>query len=371
MMMDKETRSTFLKPLLAAFVSLLLLPVAFLLLYIGIARALESEVRLPLLFAIAAAGLAVACLLFVRSVRTVRSRFRTMITGMQSLLEGDRLALQRTMPVDAGDELGQLGDAFNELQQYIATQYADVERELKLAYGVQQNLLPAGGRNVAGFRFAAVCVQTKEVGGDFYDIVQLDETRAAVIVGDVAGKGMQAALLMSALLALFRREIRLGGTAAEVLERLNRLMFGALQGQLFITAGIAVFDSGLPEVEYASAGHMPPWVLAEGGAEETELSALPLGILPQTAYRNYRIAFPAGARFVLYTDGLVEGEDADGEAVGFARFARDLQELDAAEPLARQAERLMARTSSARDSRHADDRTVMLVARTDPGRSFR
>ncbi|MDF2668851.1 MAG: hypothetical protein K0R67_1157 [Paenibacillus sp.] len=346
-----------------AYLGLLLVPVSLLLTYVWISQSRGEEINPIYLFVIAGCGFIIGYLCFYQVAKAFRQRFRVMITGMREMMEGDRRSLQGKMENLSADEFGQLGLAFNDLQGYISEQYAGVERELQLAYTVQQSLLPQGESSIAGFHIAALCRQTREVGGDFYDIVRLGDRRVALLVGDVAGKGLQAAMLMSVVMSLFRREMRAGGAADEVLSRLNRQLFQALQGQLFITAGLAIFDQDESTLSYANAGHMPPYLLLKGGLEEAAIHpSLPLGIMAETTYVIHAIDYPKGSRFVMYTDGMLEGSQESGGMVGFEGFERYLLELGEGS-LSQQAEALMERVSEFTDRRHEDDRTVVIVER--------
>lgn len=359
-------RSTFLKPLMLAFLCFLLIPVLLLAAYIGYTQHAGRTVDLAVLLPLAGGGFAAGYFGFVRVAKAFRRRFQTILSGMNEMLEGERRQLQSNIAITSADEFGKLGEAFNDLQAYIAEKYAGVERELQLAYAIQNNLLPTGVREIGGFRIAAACRQTIEVGGDLCDIVQLADGKVAVIVGDVAGKGMQAALIMSAAMALFRREVRKGGTAGEVLTGLNRMVFRALQGRSYVTAGLAILDTGKGVVEYAGAGHLSPYMLRGDALEEVEMPSLPLGIVGEAAYRNRHIELPPGSKLFMLTDGMIEAEAADGEMIGFERFEILLGELSPDWPIERQAEALMEWTATARGSGRTDDRTIVIIESRTP-----
>ncbi len=350
--------STFLIPLLLAFLGLLLVPVGLLLTYIWILQVRGDEVNPIYLFIFAGFGFTIGYYCFLQVAKALRQRFREMIIGIRAMVEGDRKILKSTMPIKSSDEFGQLGLAFNDLQGYIAGQYAEVERELQLAFIVQMNLLPHDELSCAGFQIAALCRQSKEVGGDFYDVVQLTERRVAVIVGDVVGKGLQAALLMTAVMSLFRA----GGTAADVITRLNQQMFQALQGELFITMGLVIFDQDESMLMYAAAGHMPPYLLQEGQLVEMIHPTLPLGIIAEAVYQNQAIHFPQGSRFVMYTDGMIESQRKDGSMIGFESFEQYLLDLSGG-TLSQQVETIMERISETADRNREDDRTIVMVER--------
>lgn len=357
------TKATFLKPLLLSFLILLGVPVLIVLFAVETGNAEGGRTGLPLLYGLFGGGTVISYVLFRQVTKRFRRRFRELIEGMGALLEGDRDMLRGRIADHNRDEFGELGAAFNELQDYLTRQYADLERELQLAYRLQSSLLPGGYREASGFAIAADCRQTRMVGGDLFDIVPLGESKVAVVIGDVAGKGMPAALLMSGTMALLRRELRAGGSAADVLTRTNRLMFGALQGKLFVTIGLAVFDREETAVQYAGAGHLPPYLLRGRAVEEGPVSSLPLGVLPGTTYRDHAIAFPPDSRLVLFTDGIVESDGPDGQMLGFERFERLLGELRESEGLTEQVSSLMQAAAPSGDNRRADDRTIVIVRR--------
>ncbi|MBO9606064.1 MAG: SpoIIE family protein phosphatase [Paenibacillaceae bacterium] len=363
--MKRRGLRTFVPSLLTAYLLLLALPVALLLVCLRVGNASGGAAFPTMLFIVAGVLGIVFFGLFGGVARRFRRRFRRMIDGMNAMAAGDRAAVQGRMPIDAGDEFGRLSRAFNELQAYWIERNDAALRELQLSDRLQRRLLTAGRQRLNGFAVAAECRQTREVGGDLYDVVPLGDNRFAVLIGDVAGKGMQAALLMSAVMALFRREVRLGGSAADVLTRLNRLLYPALRGRTCVTAGLALYDGRAGEIAYAGAGHMPPYVWADGAWHEIAVASWPLGVMEDVSYRERAISLPAGAKLLLYTDGLIETTRADGTFLGFDGFAALLAELDAAQPPQELLPDLLARVDACGDGAtgEADDRTAVLLER--------
>lgn len=374
----KKRSPTFILSLMAMYLSLLAAGAGLLLLYLRVWHVPGDPAGLARLFLFAAAVAAACFAGFRYAAARFRRRLRDMIDGMYGMLEGTGAPHSGRIEIASADELGQLGMAFNDLQAYTARRFEAAERELRLSDRLQGRLLPAGRREAAGCRIAAVCRQTAAVGGDLYDIVPLGEDRVAVLIGDVAGKGMQAALLMSGVMALFRREIRLGGSAADTLGRLNRTLGGALQGQTYVTAGLAIFDRASGAVDYASAGHMPPYLLTGDELSEIEVSSLPLGIADTSAYRSVTIPLPPGARLALFTDGMIECAGPDGGMLGFDGFEALLRglepRLDSFGQLERLMEQLDAASAAAADiasragpgvrrAPDTDDRTLVLIER--------
>lgn len=266
------------------------------------------------------------------------------------------------MPIISQDEVGRLGVAFNQLQEQISQDYLGVQREMQLAYQVQQKLLPPSSHQIGEYQIAAVCRPTKEVGGDLYDILRLSEEQFAVIVGDVSGHGMPAALVMSAVLVLFRTEVRRGGSAGEVLSRLNQAVVEALQGDMYVTLGIGIFDQHKSNLEYASAGHVAPYILRDGLVTPILCSSLPLGITKDETYREFLMPIQPADRFVFYTDGVVEAMNEDGQMFGFPGFEKCLSQLNCTATVQSQLAALVRALPLSR-GKHDDDRTILMVER--------
>ncbi|TMV47216.1 HAMP domain-containing protein [Paenibacillus mesophilus] len=291
---------------------------------------------------------------------------RELTEGIRVLLQGNRARLHETVPVLSDDEVGQLSAAFNELQTIVAAKYEAVDRELALASEMQRQLLPGTSARAAAYTVVSRFKPAKEVGGDLYDIVSLDDSRTAVLVGDVSGKGMPAALLMSAALALFRSEIRAGGTAAEIITRLNRSLSDMLHGDMYVTLGLALFDASDSTVRYASAGHVAPYLIRAEDVLQIPVCSLPAGIDADETFEDTVLPFLPGDRLVLYTDGIVELTDEAGDMIGFDRFEKLLTDMDRDVPVEAQLEWL-TRLLPEEGSPDEDDRTLLIIAMDSGG----
>lgn len=363
--------ASFIKPLTISFFSLILIAVLRPVFYV--LRVTVGSPREPLdiwvMFALAGSALIFGLFLFLLLAWQLRTEIQELIRGLFSLLQGDRAWLYDRMPIMSQDEVGQLGLAFNRLQEHISREYREVEQEMQLAYQVQQRLLPPAAHLIGGCRITAVCLPVREVGGDLYDIVRLSEDRFAVLAGDVSGHGMPSALVMSAILVLFRAEVRRGGSAGELLNRLNQSMVDTLQGNMFVTLGLGIFDLRKGTLEYASAGHMAPYLLRGGQVTQIPCSSLPLGISKAETYRQVVIPILAADRFVLYTDGVVEAMDENGKMFGFPEFEHYLSLLNQAESARGQLDALVKNLPRNRGS-HDDDLTIILVECPQNGTIF-
>lgn len=358
---EVEWKTSFIRPLLLTFISIVLITIFSMMWYVLNSIVLETPIHLFVLSCIALVTFAFGLLLFLLLTLEFRRELQLMIEGIISLVGGERTKLHGKMPVISRDEVGQLAVAFNELQDYIAKEYADLEYELHLAYQVQQSLLPDESQWIGACHICASFQSMKEVGGDLYDTYILEDGRFAVLVGDVSGKGISAALLMSAMILLFKMEIGRGGSAGEVLTRLNQLMVETLRGKMYITLGLAIFDLPNKKVEYASAGHVAPYMLRCGEVDQIMISSLPLGIVSEEIYREIVVPFQPHDEWIFYTDGWIEKLDSEGQFIGFDRFEQFLQDLDPAEPLQSQLLALKKRLGEGSSAKYEDDRTLILL----------
>lgn len=361
MHLNGREKTTFVRPMLITFISCFLIALLTLVRYVFERLSAGSPLELHVLFGLAGFYFLFGLAVFSLLVFDFRRELVVLIHGMLSLTEGDREKLHQRMPLMSLDETGQLGEAFNLLQEHMTKEYEELDKQIKLAYNVQQRLLPSSRQRWGPLEICAVCEQMQEVGGDLYDVVPLDDERLAVICGDVSGKGISAALMMSAAMVLFRTEIRREGSAARVLDRLNRELCQTLKGEMFVTLGVAILDAKQVSLQYASAGHMAPYLLRGKEMRQLEVSSLPLGIDPDIAYTETMLLLEEGDRIVLYTDGIVESVDELGGFTGFDTFERCLSELVAGLDLEEQINRLVRCMRRPFFQGYEDDRTMVML----------
>ncbi|HYL93216.1 MAG TPA: GAF domain-containing SpoIIE family protein phosphatase [Alphaproteobacteria bacterium] len=199
-------------------------------------------------------------------------------------------------------------------------------REQDEARVIQSALLPSAHPSLPGYRVEGNCLQVRAVGGDWYDYVPLDQNRLGIVLGDVCGKGMAAALLMSATRSLVRRNIGAGACPADVLRRVNASLRDDFPPGRFVTMVYAVLDSERHVLHFSSAGHPPPMVRrSDGWALVNTDSGLPLGI-GDSDFSESKIEMDPGTSVLIYTDGIVETTDAAGDEYGVNRLASKLGE---------------------------------------------
>jgi sigma-B regulation protein RsbU (phosphoserine phosphatase) len=236
--------------------------------------------------------------------------------------------------------------------------FAVVENELATARRIQTSILPRALPELTGLRLAASYRPMTQVAGDFYDFLRLDGRRVTVLVADVSGHGVPAALIASMLKVAFAQQAKHAADPASVLAGLNSILNGVLDGQ-FVTAACAHIDLAAHTITYAGAGHPPAILVRRSSGEilELEENGLFLGPFKNASYTNISAPFDRGDRLLLYTDGIVEATFTDGEPFGPERLREFFATMGDSEP-ADTAHALM-KTVSVREQE--DDLTVVVA----------
>ncbi len=193
-------------------------------------------------------------------------------------------------------------------------------KELEEARAIQSGLFPVSAPAAPGFDITGVCKPCREVGGDWYDYIPLGAGRLAVVLADVSGKGMGAALLMSSTRSVLRLHAARGLSPKEVLFELNRFLVTDFPASKFVTLIYAVLDPAEQKVTFANAGHLPPlFVDSSGGRFLQAHAGLPLGIM-ECEFSEHEIEMPPGSHVFLYTDGVTEAINSSLEEYGASRI---------------------------------------------------
>jgi sigma-B regulation protein RsbU (phosphoserine phosphatase) len=204
-----------------------------------------------------------------------------------------------------------------------AIRQQQVQRDLELAQKVQQSMLPVAPATVEGYVFFDFYRAAREVGGDYYDYVELPDGRIAVVVADVSGKGISAALLMARLSSDVRYCLASAPSPAVAIRRLNAGMARSAWEDRFVTMVMAVLDPREHVATIVNAGHMPP-ILRTADKQALEIggdkSGLPLGVLDDFEFEQVSVELPAGSFLTLYTDGISEAMNPAGEIYGLERI---------------------------------------------------
>jgi sigma-B regulation protein RsbU (phosphoserine phosphatase) len=201
-----------------------------------------------------------------------------------------------------------------------------LEGQLEVAREVQLELLPADNPKLEGFDIAAYNYSTEEVSGDYYDWVSIYEDQIGLVIADVSGKGVPAALLMAFLRASLRAAIHIGYAPHISMSKVNYLLWESIERNQFVTAFYGVLDASNRTLAYTNAGHNPPLLMdADGKVRFMERGGLPLGMFRNTRYYEYYQSIEAGQILVLYTDGVTEAANPKGEEYGRGRLEKAVQ----------------------------------------------
>ncbi len=244
-----------------------------------------------------------------------------------------------------------------------------LEREIELASEIQRQILPKGLPSVEGWELVGWNRPARHVGGDYYDLFRLEDDgrRLAVVVGDVSGKGVPAALLVSTLHSALHLLVERMSVCSDLLARLNRHILESSAPNKFITLFLGELDSTSGEMVYLNAGHNPGLLVRAGGAvEQLGPGGLPLGLLPSASFRAERLRLAPGDLICLYSDGITEATSPGDEEFGVDRLASLLGagRRGPLDELVREIDR--ATTEFAAGSAQGDDQTLLLARRSAP-----
>lgn len=264
----------------------------------------------------------IALLFFIvelSAVRTGRSIIQGILTDVKNLTlaarkfgEGD---LSHRVDLAGHDEMGQLAATFNsmaaniEQHQAVLIEKERLEADLALARDIQQRMLPQSPPIIPGLDVAGLSIPSKEVGGDLFYFLPLSDGRLGLTIGDVSGKSVPAALLMSNVLAALKSEARIVDREDEILTHLNGMIAEQVETGRFVTFFYGVLDPAAQRLRYACAGHNPPLVVhADGEAEWLQEAGVPLGLMPDSTYSPAEASLRPGDVLVLYSDGVTEAQ---------------------------------------------------------------
>jgi sigma-B regulation protein RsbU (phosphoserine phosphatase) len=234
------------------------------------------------------------------------------------------------------------------------------EQDFERAREIQEALMPKQLPQIRGCRLSAVCQPARTVGGDYYDVIRLGDSTVAIAIGDVSGKGMAAALLMSNLQAIVRAFAPVATAPEELCTKANGLIAGNVASGKYITFFYAVVDTARMRLDYCSAGHNPPMLLRSDGTLETLAEGGPvLGIFPAAHYVGGTLGLKAGDSLVLFTDGITEAMNATDEEFGEQRLEDLMRQVKGSADECR--ERIMSAVTQFSSGNFHDDATVLVL----------
>ena len=208
----------------------------------------------------------------------------------------------------------------------LAVEKGRMEQELQMAYRVQSSLLPAETPQLPGWDFAARWKPARQVAGDYYDFIPYPDGRLGLVIADVTDKGMPAALYMAFTRSIVRASLDGAPSPSEGLMRANRLICAESTFGFFVTLFYAELDPTAGQLTYVNAGHNPPLHLRAGdpGPQPLVRTGMPLGIEPELTYGQAVMRLEPGDLLLLYTDGVTEGCDPQGQQFGLERLQASL-----------------------------------------------
>ncbi|MGD1210767.1 MAG: SpoIIE family protein phosphatase [Candidatus Acidiferrales bacterium] len=298
--------------------------------------------------------------------RTITRSVADLYEGTLHVRRGD---FSHRIRVHQQDQLGALGESFNEMTSSISElieeqrQKQRLENEVSIAREVQQQLFPSSLPSLPGLELAAICRPARVVSGDYYDFIPLGPSRVGIALADISGKGIFAALLMASLQAALRSAAMMEGlgSTAEVVSRVNRQLFVSTSDDRYATLLYAVYDSETKTLTYTNAGHLAPFLVLDGTVRRLDQGGTVVGLFEDARYAAETLQIAPGSLLVAFSDGLTEPENVYGEEFGIERLkAEVLRQRNA--PVRRLAENLISAADQwAGAPEQADDATIIVA----------
>jgi serine phosphatase RsbU (regulator of sigma subunit) len=273
--------------------------------------------------------IALACIGIVPISHRMTQHVSSLSEGVRQLAGGD---FKARVPVRSADEFGALASAFNsmaadlERHQSLVVERERLRRELELSRQIQTEMLPHASLRLGAAEIKGLSIPAREVGGDFFNYFALPDGRLALLVGDVSGKGVSAALLMANVQATLRARLPLETELARLADGLDREIDANTPRGVYLTLFLGILDVDRGLLRYVNAGHNPQFLLhAAGGIQPLSSTGLPIALYPGQGYSESVVDIGRGDLLFFYTDGLVETENAAGDMFGAERLQRLLE----------------------------------------------
>ncbi|MDH4067029.1 MAG: SpoIIE family protein phosphatase, partial [Acidobacteriota bacterium] len=255
--------------------------------------------------------------------RRMTRNLTTLTDGVQAIARGDFTA---RVPVRSRDEFGTLADAFNHMardvehRQHLIVERERLQRELELCRRIQTEMLPHASLRLGPTEVKGISIPAREVGGDFFNYFELPGGHVAVLVGDVSGKGISAALLMANIQATLRARLPLESDLASLTTAIDREIEEATPAGVYATLFLGILDPVNKTLRYVNAGHHPQFLIRGDGIEPLSTSGMPVGLFAGHGYTEHLVQLADEDLLFFYTDGLVEVESESGEMFGADRL---------------------------------------------------
>jgi len=287
----------------------------------------------------------ISLIIGVSLTRTITSAVHDLYEGTERIKESD---FSHRIHIKGQDQLADLGLSFNNMTANIerllvvAKENERLQNELEIAREVQTQLYPRVTPMLQSMCIEALLSPARMVSGDYYDYQKLDGSRLAIAIGDVAGKGISAALLMATVQSALRTQIRhclegsgsgeLKVSTSQLVSQLNKHLHAHTSPEKFATFYLGVYNEASSLLTYTNAGHLPPILIHEGEAAFLEVNGTVVGAFPFSRYGESQVKLEPGDKLLFYTDGITEAENAYGEQFGEVRLCDLLRKQHANEP---------------------------------------
>jgi phosphoserine phosphatase RsbU/P len=279
----------------------------------------------------------IALIIGVSLTRTVTGAVHSLYEGTQRVMQGD---FSHRITVSGRDQLADLSKSFNSMTEnlekllIVAKEKERLQAELALALEVQEQLYPKTAPIFKTIRITGMCQPARMVSGDYYDYQRLSANRLAFAIGDVAGKGISAALLMAGIQSAMRMELRASLepatpsartngfrlSTARLVSELNQQLHATTSPEKFATFCIGLYDDETGMLTYTNAGHLPPILIHNGSSTLLDINGTVVGAFPTSKYDESKVELRSGDLLVCYTDGITEPENEYGEMFGEERL---------------------------------------------------
>jgi serine phosphatase RsbU (regulator of sigma subunit) len=267
------------------------------------------------------------------------------------------------------NQLGAMAQSFDSMTASIGSLLSTVsekerlQSEIEIAATIQRNLLPKEGPKFRGVSFSAHFEPTTSIGGDYYDVFNLDKSRLAVAIGDVSGHGLSTGLVMAMVKAAITTLVEEGADETSLFHRLNELVFRSTERRAFMTLAFTIFDLDRGTIRHTNAGHLFPYLLRNDMSApiSIECPSLPLGVKSTILTQTVEVSLEEGDSIVYLSDGIIEAQDENGDPLGFDQLEALLAAQKDRTPtnLRDVILEAVARHSGSRPA--DDDRTVMIL----------
>ena len=276
----------------------------------------------------------IALVIGVRLTRSITYTVDKLYGATERVKKGD---FSYRIRVPSNDQISALGEAFDGMTASVerllleSEEKLRLESELEIAREVQAQLFPRSAPEVPGLVLYGVCKAARLVSGDYYDFLKLDENRVCLVLGDVSGKGISAALLMAAMQSALRAQFYDGYapssdshalplSTAAVVSRLNLQLYENTPREKYVTFFFGVYDAATRTLTYTNAGHLPPVLLRQGKVERLREGGTVVGLFSPITYDQAEIQIQPGDLLLAFTDGITEPENIYGEEFGEDRM---------------------------------------------------